>query len=412
MSELLDNRYRILQVIGEGAFGKTFLAEDTRTPLNRRCVVKQLKPATNEPVKYQILKERFQREAVMLETLGKTNEQIPNLHAYFTEHQEFYLVQDWIEGENLAQKVKAEGILSESVVCQLLSSLLLVFEFIHAKGIIHRDVKPENIMLRARDGKPVLIDFGAVKEVISSIVDSQGGPDSSIIIGTPGYMALEQAAGQPVFSSDLYSLGMTAIFLLTGKRPKELQDPLTGEVKWHQLAIVSAELRGILDKAIQRFAHDRYQTAGDMNAALRSLVSTIHNPIPTPPIPDPPVPVPVLRQKLIFAIIGILILVIGTIGALFTFSGAFSKSGPPIKSSCYLFNDDPTQKTVNVRSKCDKKSCDTDASTILGEYPNYTAVRVNREVTVKSIKGFNWMQIVIVDTNETAWVAASKIRCP
>ena len=134
------------------------------------------------------------------------------------------------------QKVKEEGVFSEGQVKDILLSLLPVLDYIHSQGIIHRDIKPENIMLRERDGKPVLIDFGAVKEVVATIVDLDGSPTSSIVIGSPGFMPLEQAAGKPVFASDLYSLGLTAIYLLTGKRPKELTDLLTGEISWRKYA--------------------------------------------------------------------------------------------------------------------------------------------------------------------------------
>src|SRR6266496_71152 len=180
MSALLNNRYRILQILGSGGCGKTFLAEDTHMPSGRRCVIKQLKPATTNPAAYRIIQERFQREAAILETLGWTNDQIPTLYASFTEATEFYLVQDWIAGKNLMQRVQDEGTLSEIEVKRLLVNLLPVLDYIHSQGIIHRDIKPENIMLREHDGKPVLIDFGAVKEVVATVVESDRTPSSTI----------------------------------------------------------------------------------------------------------------------------------------------------------------------------------------------------------------------------------------
>lgn len=271
MSALLNNRYRILQTLGRGGCGQTFLAEDTHMPSNRRCVVKQLKPQTNDPAAYQIIRERFQREAALLEALGQSNDRIPTLYAYFTEGEEFYLVQEWIDGKNLMQKVKEEGICNESLVKSLLVNLLHVLNYIHSQGVIHRDIKPENIMLRNHDSKPVLIDFGAVKEVVATVVDSYGTPTSSIVIGSPGFMPLEQAIGKPVFASDLYSLGLTAIYLLTGKRPQELTDLLTGEATWRQHAAnLSPGLAAVLDKAIQPLAQQRYRSAREMLEALQS----------------------------------------------------------------------------------------------------------------------------------------------
>ena len=286
MSALLNNRYRILQVLGSGGCGKTFLAEDTHMPSKRRCVIKQLKPVTTDPIAYQIIQERFQREAAILETLGRSNDQIPTLYAYFTEDKEFYLVQDWIEGKSLMQKVQGEGTFGEAEVKTLLVNLLPVLDYVHSQSIIHRDIKPENIMLRDHDGKPALIDFGAVKEVVATVVDSQGTPTSSIVIGSPGFMPLEQAAGKPVFASDLYSLGLTSIYLLTGKRPQELTEPLTGEVSWRKYAAnISPGLAAILDKVIQPLARERYRTAKEMLEALQSIDAISDLTIPAKRLP-------------------------------------------------------------------------------------------------------------------------------
>jgi len=268
-SALLNNRYRIIQALGTGGFGETFLAEDTHLPSRRVCVIKQLKPVTHDPQVYQLVQERFQREAAILEQLGDENEQIPKLYAYFAEQGQFYLVQEWIEGATLNQQLQQHGCFSERSVEQFLRSLLPVLQYIHSKGIIHRDIKPSNIILRQRDGKPVLIDFGIAKETMSVTLDTQGEMTSSIAVGTRGYMPPEQATGKPVYASDLYSLGLTAIYLLTGKHPENLETHLqTGEVVWHNLA-VGKGLQRVLEQAIRSHPRDRYPTARAMLAALQ-----------------------------------------------------------------------------------------------------------------------------------------------
>lgn len=271
MSLLLSNRYQVLRVLGEGGFGKTYLAEDTQMPSRRRVVVKQLKPLLeSNPQNYQLVQERFQREAALLEELGQDQNQIPSLYAYFTEAEQFYLVEEWVEGNTLAQALQKQGLFQEQIVRQILIDLLPVLDFIHQKRIIHRDIKPDNIILRQHDQKPVLLDFGAVKESMQTIVNSQGQNSLSIVVGTAGYMPLEQLAGRPVYGSDIYSLGMTAIFLLTGKTPQQLMTDLqTGEILWRGAAPpISAEFVDILEKAVHLQPRDRFASAQEMLAAL------------------------------------------------------------------------------------------------------------------------------------------------
>ncbi len=244
-------------------------------PSRRRCVIKQLKPVTKDPKTYQMIQQRFDLEAATLEFLGEGSEQIPKLYAYFSEQGQFYLVQEWIQGETLTDVINAKGALSEIEVRSILLSLLSVLDYVHSKGIIHRDIKPENIILRSLNSKPVLIDFGAVKETVRSVATTSGNLTQSIIIGTPGYMSSEQAIGRPVYGTDIYSLGVTAIYLLTGKRPYELEThPQTGEIIWHQYAPgVSSTLVEVITKATKQNAGDRYTTASKMLHALQSATA-------------------------------------------------------------------------------------------------------------------------------------------
>ncbi|MFM6128081.1 MAG: protein kinase domain-containing protein, partial [Sphaerospermopsis kisseleviana] len=272
---LLNNRYQILQTLGRGGFGETFLAVDTHLPSARKCVIKQLHPTpeaikkVETPVWFQ---ERFQQEAAILEKLGQNQPQIPQLYAYFSEGENFFLVQEWIEGITLSQKHQQQGDLSEAEVGQILRELLPILDYIHSRKIIHRDIKPDNIILRASDGKPVLIDFGIVKEAIATAINVSAKAPYSVALGTPGYMASEQAAGRPVYSSDLYSLGLTAIFLLTGKTPQYLaSDPHTGEILWRQDAPhLHSNLAAIIDRAVRFHPRDRFTSAKEMLTALQT----------------------------------------------------------------------------------------------------------------------------------------------
>jgi len=271
---LLHNRYQIIKTLGSGGFGETFLAEDTQMPSHRCCVIKQLKPIHNNPAIYELVKQRFQREAAILEQLGGGCNRIPCLYAYFQLNDLFYLVQEWIEGDTLTSRVQQHGLFSENTVREILVGVLNVLDYVHSQGIIHRDIKPDNIILPHEDGEPVLIDFGAVRESMGTKINSQGSPTSSIIIGTPGYMPSEQAAGRPIYSSDLYSLGITAIYLLTGKQPQTIEtDSRTGEILWQSYAPhISQELQRIIHRAIQYHPRDRFSTAKEMLYTLQGKV--------------------------------------------------------------------------------------------------------------------------------------------
>lgn len=269
-SNLVNNRYQILSSLGRGGFGETFLVQDLQMPSLRQCVLKQLKPA-NESLTESWVLDRFQREAAILEHLGRESSQIPSLYAYFVENGNFYLVQEYIEGCTLTTQVTQGGVFSEKQTQQLLRGILPVLSVVHHNQIIHRDLKPDNIMIRTVDQLPVLIDFGAVKESLSMAHFPESTQPYSMAIGTPGYMASEQAAGRPVFSSDLYSLAMVALFCLTGQTPQEIPtDPETGEVMWRsQCAGLSDEFAQVLDRALAFHPRDRFYSAAEMYQALQ-----------------------------------------------------------------------------------------------------------------------------------------------
>jgi len=272
LSTTIANRYQIVETLSEGGFGETWLAEDTHLPSRRRCVIKRLKPLNEEPQTYEIVANRFQREATILEDLGEWHNQIPRLYAYFESKGQFYLVQEWVQGQTLTQQVEKQGPHSESAVRALLVALLPVLDYIHSKQLVHRDLKPDNIILRTRDGLPTLIDFGAVKETMGAELTVSGSSTRSVMMGTPGYMPAEQAAGRPVYASDLYALGLTAIYALTGQPPEALAvDPSTGAIQWQeQVPQVSPTLASVLNTATQLNTQQRYGSAQAMLTALNS----------------------------------------------------------------------------------------------------------------------------------------------
>ncbi|MCU0546683.1 MAG: ABC transporter substrate-binding protein [Oscillatoriaceae cyanobacterium Prado104] len=308
VDRLLNNRYRVIKKLGEGGFGLTLLAEDLQMPSHRSCVIKQLKPNTKNPKIDQSVRERFAQEAAVLEKLGEGHSQIPELYGHFEEDGLFFLAQEWIDGETLSDRVKSNGKMTEQEVKEILLSLLSVLDYIHEKQIIHRDIKPQNIIFRNSDSQPVLIDFGVVKETFDREVNTLGS-DVTASMGTPQFMAPEQAAGRPEYSSDLYSLGLTAIYLLTGVWPHELAtDAETREIVWRDRAgKIGVRFGAILDKSIRFHPRTRFATAKEMLAALQEPI--------TPVVHTSEVPEPVSKSSKKIWFVGILALALLALGA-------------------------------------------------------------------------------------------------
>jgi serine/threonine protein kinase len=270
---ILRGRYAILKQLGSGGFGETYIAEDRDLPGSPKCVVKRLKPQSQDPFVLQTAKRLFDTEAAVLYQLG-SNDQIPRLMAHFEENQQFYLVQEFVEGRDLSQELLPGARWSEGQVLAFLRDTLGVLEFVHKQNVIHRDIKPANIIRRFSDNKLALIDFGAVKEIRSLVTTIQAQSGSSVAIGTPGYMPGEQAVGKPRFSSDIYALGMTAIQALTGVPPEQLKEDITtGEISWRSHAQVSEATAKIIDKMVRSHFRDRYQSASEVLSDLGQKVA-------------------------------------------------------------------------------------------------------------------------------------------
>lgn len=276
IGQLLDGRYRVVQILSSGAFGQTYLAADTRRPGHPQCVVKQLRPPSNTSAVMRTAHRLFKQEAEILEKLGK-HSQIPYLLAYFEEGNQFYLVEEFVPGHPLNKEILPGKPWSEERVIELLEEILEVLDFVHKQGVIHRDVNPSNLIRRKPDGKLVLIDFGSVKEVSTQIATMQGEFPRTIATGTPSYMPLEQFQGNPQFNSDIYAVGMIGIQALTGLPAGELpklQAPNpshTGEIVWRNRAVCSPALGNILDRMVHYNFGKRYPSAEEVLAALAKL---------------------------------------------------------------------------------------------------------------------------------------------
>ena len=285
IGQLLDGRYRITQALPPGGFGLTYIAEDIKRPGNPPCVVKQLWPLRNDPSTLQISRRLFKTEAETLERLGH-HDQIPRLFAYFEDNQEFYLVQEFIPGQTLDKILLMGQPLPSDQVLNHLTQVLEILVFVHGQQVIHRDIKPSNLIRRQTDGKIVLIDFGAVKEVVSQTLNTPGQASATVPIGTPGYMPLEQLQGNPQFNSDIYALGMVSIQALTGlpandiSKLRDPHNPNMGEIVWtHRTPHTNPHIVNVINKMVRFDCRQRYQSATEVLNDLKNLEvpDIIHN---------------------------------------------------------------------------------------------------------------------------------------
>ncbi|TRU48352.1 MAG: tetratricopeptide repeat protein, partial [Microcystis aeruginosa Ma_QC_Ch_20071001_S25D] len=274
------SRYLIVGVLGQGAFGRTYQAKDLNFNQKPRVIKKFIAQMQGSALEKS--KELFQREAEKLDELK--HEQIPTVYDYFSAGNSLYLVQEFIEGETLLQEYQREGRFSEQKIKEILRELLPVLAYLHSKGLIHRDIKPDNLMRRRGDGKLMLIDFGGIKEQTSQMGTG---------LYTPGYAAFEHIMGRAVAASDLYSLAATCVRLLTGCLPQSnsnLPDLVydVDERKWLWQSVLKSQKRSIsdflanlLNKMLEDKSSRRYQSASE-------ILTLLNNPPSSPPVVQPP----------------------------------------------------------------------------------------------------------------------------
>jgi serine/threonine-protein kinase len=309
----LSNHYRIVRELGHGGFGRTYLAEDAHR-FNEPCVLKEFAPQVHGTYALQKSEELFEREAGVLYKLK--HNQIPSFRELFrvniNDRGYLFFVQDYIPGQTyrfLLDARKRNGSrFIEAEINQLLIQLLPVLEYTHSLGVIHRDISPDNLILRSSDGMPVLIDFGGVKEVAATaeslFAETNSTPAPATRIGKLGYAPAEQMQmGIVCPHSDLYALAATVLVLLTGKEPHQLLDSYTLNWNWRSQCSVSPNLALVLDKMLAHGPTDRYSSAREVLLALSGNPPSMPHPQATSTFPAtqaPPElqPIPVPPPKL------------------------------------------------------------------------------------------------------------------
>ena len=270
LGRTLNKRYKLTRILGAGGFGQTYLAIDIQQSHRPQCVVKQLKPASQDQNFLTVARRLFDTEAKTLQELGH-HSQIPNSIGSFEEDNEFYLVQEFIDGQSLEEEIKQVGKFTEAQAIALLKSVLPVLGFIHQHHVVHRDLKPDNLIRHRETGEIVLIDFGAVKEIRTKVITGER-TGLTIGIGTQGYTPSEQLSGKPRYSSDIYALGMTLIHVLTGRAPTELPENMGSlEPQWERYAAVSPGFSILLGKMTRHYIHQRYKDVDEVQRDLNRL---------------------------------------------------------------------------------------------------------------------------------------------
>ena len=289
---ILQSRYRLLNLLGQGGFGRTYLVED-QGRFNELCALKELNPPQGDYA-FGKSKELFQREAQILHQIE--HPQIPKFRATFEEDHRLFLVQDFVEGKTYREILdnrKTRGfVFAEKEVVDLMQKILPVLTYLHGKGIIHRDIAPDNIMLRDRDQLPVLIDFGVVKDIATRLQTPETLKQSTTV-GKLGYAPIEQMqTGNAYPNSDLYALAVTAIVLLTGREPQELLDDNTMTWHWQRWCQVSPGFAQVISRMLSYTPAQRFSSATDVSGSLANLAQPGQSGIPQTIAPSDSTPMP------------------------------------------------------------------------------------------------------------------------
>ena len=262
--KLLGGRYQVSQILVAGECNITYLAQDTLIPDQPNALIQQLTPISTDRHSWESAQNLFLEQAKTLEKLGN-HDQIVRILDYFEQGQKFYLVYELINGHPLSQELQPGCQWEEKQVLELLQEVLDILSVVHELGIIHGDIKPDNLIRRNSDQKLVLVNFASVKQVRTRLINTQKKVRATSAVGIPGYLSSEQVRGYPRPNSDIYGLGIIAIQALTGMMPLEFEEDLsTNEILWQHLVPVRKGLAAILSKMVRYHFRDRYQSVAEV----------------------------------------------------------------------------------------------------------------------------------------------------
>ena len=264
---IVGNRYQIIQKLGEEETGRTYLVKDLQATGDAMCALEQLSPNYDNEVNWQLIKQHLLNEVGVLERLGN-HPQIPQFYNYFIEDQNFYLVREYIDGDNLETIVERK-LFNEVDAIYFIQDALRILDFIHKTNVIHRDVQPIHLVRRKQDNSFVLINFGAIREIESTEINLKGEIITGKPLGNWAYIAPEQKIGQSQFQSDIYALAKSAVYALTGRSPKELEQT---KINWRERCQISPKLQDIIEKMMLANPDERYSSALEVLQDLRPLL--------------------------------------------------------------------------------------------------------------------------------------------
>lgn len=305
---LLQDRYCLIGAAGQSLFGQTYLARDQKR-LNELCVVKEFTPVQQDVAAVEALRQRFHQNVSGLYEVQ--HPQLPRLRMMFAQEGRLYWVRDYVEGKSygvLLDERKGQGqTFSEAEVIQLLLKVLPVLSYLHNRGVVHRNLSLDTLILRQQDQLPILINFGLVQELVAQLqlhpIDSTSG------LGQWGFAPPEQLHGKAEPSSDLYALAVTAIVLLTGKGPESLYNSQTQQLDWESLVTVHPTFARLLRQMLQPQPKKRPVSAAQVAQILEPLLATataLPEPVDAPNMPEnatqpsgtPPLPAPLPRKRM------------------------------------------------------------------------------------------------------------------
>ncbi|MEA5469005.1 serine/threonine protein kinase [Spirulina sp. 06S082] len=445
LGQILNERYQIISILGSGGFGRTYLARDTHHTDKILCTVKQLQPASRDPQAMAIAQQLFSQAAETLEQLG-THPQIPRLLSYFEASGDFFAVQDYVEGYPFSKEIIAGDRWSESQVFEFLREILPLLDFIHSQGVIHRDIKPDNILRRQQDNKLVLVDFGSLKQIYLQKT-LPANTVETVAIGTPGYMAIEQRQGHYYLSSDIYSLGAIAIQALIGFHPQFFQyDTQTGEIIWPK-NICSPAFAAVLSRMVAYRFQDRYQSAREVLKTIEQIqiprshtelppiapVSRYQLPLNSEAIASNSSPTPILRRRRVKKppksqkrqekaqnSLGIFILLAFLVTVMFSFSFVVTLAVRKSPQSSVTRKTGPSQnkKAANVLETSATDKIPTNSCTVQSEFGLNIRTRPNGEKIGGMVRGErailtgledgNWVEI---SNPIQGWVSKNYLQC-